>query len=128
MKRVERSLLTRLIIVSLLVSFLGFVPAAFADEATTVTGYIRDPYCLITMGAKGEKHRKCAVECAQAGINLVIEEEGTGKLYLVFPEKDKINPNDKVIDYAERKVKVTGELLAQAGLTGISVQKIEAAE
>jgi hypothetical protein len=105
------------------------VPIVFAAEkATTITGYVRDPFCLIKMGAKGEAHRKCAITCAKAGINMVIEEEGTGKLYLVFPEKDQTNPNEKVMDFAERKVKVTGELLAKSGLTGISVQKIEEVE
>lgn len=126
MKRDKRSLIIPLFIFSLLVSSLSIVPVAVAEEGdTVVTGYVRDPFCLIKMGAKGESHRKCAITCAKAGINMVIEEEGTGKLYLVFPEKDQTNPNDKVMDYAERKVKVTGELLTSAGLTGISVQKIE---
>lgn len=115
---------------AILVIALAFlVPSGFSQEETTITGYVRDPFCFAKMDAKGEKHRKCAMACARAGINLVIEEEGSGKIYLVFPEKDQTNPNtEQLIDFAEREVKVTGEVLTLSGLTGISVKKVEGAE
>jgi len=115
------------VLASTLITYLVFlVPTAFSQgKGTVLTGYVRDPFCLAKMGAKGEKHRKCAIACAKAGINLVIEEEGSGKIYLAFPEKDQTDPNTKLIDFAERKVKVTGKILSLNGLTGISIEKVE---
>lgn len=103
------------------------VPVSFSAEKT-VTGYVRDPSCLLRMGAKGEKHKKCAVDCAKAGINYILEEDGTGKLYVILPEKDKTNPSEKLHSFAELKVKVTGEEHTQGGLTAIVAKKVESAK
>jgi hypothetical protein len=66
----------------------GFVAQVYAAEAVTVKGEVIDTYCYALMGAKGEGHRQCAIDCVKAGIPAGLE-EGTGKVYVLLPSKDK---------------------------------------
>jgi len=101
-----------------------YYKAEAAGEEKTIVGYVRDPYCLLGMGAKGEAHRECAIACAKGGIALAIEDEKSGKLYTALPDKDRGNPNEKILNFAERKVKVTGTVFE--GSNFIMIKKVEA--
>ncbi len=65
-------------------------------------------------------------KCAKQGITLAILEEGTGKIYLSFPEGHG-NPNEKVLEYVEERVEVTGTVHTAGGLTGIEIKTIKRA-
>jgi len=86
-------------------------------------GHVIDPVCYIRHGSIGKEHRECALECAKQGITLAILEEGTGKIYLSFPEGHG-SPNEKLLEYAEERVEVTGTVYTAGGLTGIEVKTI----
>lgn len=94
----------------------------------TVVGYIRDPGCLLSGQASGESHRACALVCAKAGTNLVLEDAKTHLLYVLLAAKPGENPNAMTMQYAERKVKVTGTLESKGGLSAIVLKKVEASK
>jgi hypothetical protein len=93
-------------------------------ENVTLIGQVIDPVCYIRHDAKGPDHKQCALYCAKQGITLGVLEDKTGKIYLAFPEGHG-NPNEKLLDFVEEHVKVTGTVYHRGGLTGIVVDKIE---
>ena len=68
---------------------LAFSTAVHAAEAVTVKGEIIDTYCYSLMGAKGESHRQCALDCVKAGIPAGILEEGTGRFTCSSPTRTR---------------------------------------
>lgn len=113
------------------VSFVGIVSAEEmakpAGKDVTITGYVRDPGCLLKMGMKGEKHAMCAKKCAEMGQTLAIEDEN-GNLYVSLAAKEGGNPNEKIIDFAEQKVTVKGKILSNGGLSGILISSVKKAK
>jgi len=97
---------------------------AAKGKEITIEGHIIDPYCYITMDMIGEKHKKCAQMCAKNGINLGILEKDTNIIYLVFPEGHG-NPNEKVMEFIEEDVKISGKLWQKGSLNAIQIEKIE---
>ncbi|MCL5774012.1 MAG: hypothetical protein M1536_06490 [Firmicutes bacterium] len=137
------SRITFIICLAILIAFVGYT--AFMNNSyaaakssvhqpnkpaaeKTIVGYVRDSSCLLTSGAKGESHRQCAIDCIKKGSAMLIEEEKTGKLYLVVSSKPMENPNTPLLKYCERKVKVTGKVFTQGGMQAIAISKVEAAK
>ncbi len=110
------------IAIGLLVLFTGY---AYAAEAVKIKGEVIDTYCYGLMGAKGESHRQCAMDCLKAGIPAGLLEEGTGKVYVLLPNKDKSGLPKAVIDKAGRTVTITGKVVASGGSQFLTVEKIE---
>lgn len=69
-----------LIVLALSVMFM-FVGITFADDATTVNGYVADSKC----GAKGanEKAAECTKKCIKAGAKMVVVTDGDQKVLTV---------------------------------------------
>lgn len=119
--------------------FLGFMGAASAlawqehshehssGKATQVTGLVVDVACFVGHDSSGPKHATCAEACARAGNPLAIYDEATKTLYLSVSTDHK-NPNTKLMGFIEKKVKVTGALVEKAGMKGIKIEKVEAAQ
>ncbi len=97
----------------------------YAAEAVTVKGEIIDTYCYSLMGAKGESHRQCAIDCVKAGIPAGILQEGTGKLYVLLPNKDKTGLPKDVIDNMARVVSITGKVYTTGGSQFLTVESIK---
>jgi len=110
------------IVIELLVLFSGL---AYGAEAVKIKGEIIDTYCYGLMGAKGESHRQCAMDCLKAGIPAGILEEGTGKVYVLLPNKDKTGLPKAVIDKAGRTATITGKVVTSGGSQFLTVEKIE---
>jgi hypothetical protein len=111
-----------------LVSFLlvlGFITQVYAAEAVTVKGELIDTYCYALMGAKGESHRQCAIDCVKAGIPAGLLEEGTGKVYVLLPSKDKTGLPKGVIDKMGRTATVTGKVYTSGGSQFLTVDSIK---
>ncbi len=49
------------------------------------------------------------------------------QIYLPVSMNHK-NPNEKLMSFIEKKVRVTGTVLEKAGLKGIAIEKVEAAQ
>src|SRR4030043_2366961 len=79
-------------------------------QSVTVKGEVIDTYCYALMGAKGESHRQCAIDCVKKGIPAGLLEDGTNKVYVLLPNKDKSPLPTAVIDKAAKKVTITGKI------------------
>lgn len=97
----------------------------YAAETVTVKGEIIDTYCYALMGAKGESHRQCAIDCIKAGIPAGILEEGTNKVYVLLPNKDKSGLPKGVMDKIGRTATVTGKVYASGGSQFLTVESIK---
>lgn len=96
-------------------------------KAAQISGLVVDVACFVGHDSSGPKHAKCAEACARAGNPLAIYDEATKTLYLPV-SLDHKNPNTKLMKYIETKVKVTGAIMEKAGLKGIAIDKVEAAQ
>ncbi len=111
------------IILTLATCGLGF--AAEGGTEKTVTGNLRDGFCNTTMGAQGASHKKCAIECASAGIPVVMVEKGTNKSYILIPQKDAQPLPKDVISRMEDDVTVTGKVYEKNGTRFLQVESVK---
>ncbi len=117
-----------MIVLSGLVSLflvLGFFAQVYAAETMTVKGEVIDTYCYALMGAKGEGHRQCAIDCVKAGIPAGLLEEGTGKVYVLLPNKDKTGLPKGVMDKMGRMATITGKVYTSGGSQFLTVESIK---
>ncbi len=112
-------------LVGFLMIFSVLIPAVYAAEPVKVTGEIIDTYCFVIMGAKGESHRQCAIDCVKAGIPAGLLEEGTGKVYVLLPNKDKSPLPTAVIDKMAKKVTITGKVYTSGGSQFLTIESIK---
>ncbi len=98
---------------------------AFAPQSVTVTGELIDTFCYAAMGAKGESHRQCAVDCVNKGIPAGILQDGTDKVYVLLPAKDKSPLPKDVSDKMGRKVTITGRVYSVGGTQFLTVDSIK---
>jgi hypothetical protein len=110
---------------ALVVALLSGAIRVHAAETVTVTGEIIDTYCYALMGAKGESHRQCAIECVQKGIPAGLLEDGTNKVFILLPNKDRSPLPKAVIDKMARKVIVTGKTYASGGSQFLTIESIK---
>src|SRR5512139_205049 len=94
-------------------------------QSVTVKGEVIDTYCYALMGAKGESHRQCAIDCVKAGIPAGLLEEGTGKIYVLLPNKDKSPLPKAVIDKMGQKVAITGKVYISGGSQFLTVESVK---
>lgn len=118
----------RMVVLSGLVSLflvLGFFAQVYAAETMTIKGEVIDTYCYALMGAKGEGHRQCAIDCVKAGIPAGLLEEGTGKVYVLLPNKDKTGLPKGVMDKMGRTATITGKVYTSGGSQFLTVESIK---
>lgn len=111
------------VVLSLLM-VLGIFTSVYA-QSVTVKGEVIDTYCYALMGAKGESHRQCAMDCIKAGIPAGLLEEGTGKVYVLLPNKDKAGLPKGVIDKLGRMATITGKAYTSGGSNFLTVESIK---
>jgi hypothetical protein len=117
----------KIMILGVLLSFLivlSMVLPVKAAETVTVKGEVIDTYCYALMGAKGESHRQCAIDCVKAGIPAGLLEEGTGKVYVLLPNKDKTGLPKGVIDKMGRMATITGKAYTSGGSSFLTIESI----
>jgi hypothetical protein len=116
----------KVVILGVLVSVLIIVGSlVYAADMVTVKGEVIDTYCFALMGAKGESHRQCAIDCIKAGIPAGLLEEGTGKVYVLLPNKDKTGLPKGVMDKVGRTVAISGKVYASGGSQFLTVESIK---
>lgn len=103
---------------------LGGLSQVYA-QSVTVKGEVIDTFCYAMMGAKGESHRQCAIDCVKAGIPAGLLEEGTGKVYVLLPNKDKSGLPKGVIDKMGRMASITGRVFTTGGSNFLTVESIK---
>ena len=110
---------------------LGLASLALAHDdhggkPITVVGQVIDTGCYLTHDSKGEKHATCAEACAKAGVPLAILDD-SGKVYMPIAMDHK-NQNLKLMPFIEKRVKVSGTAVTKAGVNGIAIKTVEAAQ
>ncbi len=91
----------------------------------TITGTVVDVSCKFGQGLGGDAHRQCAQICAGKGIPLAILGKD-GKLYI--PTSTAMpgdGQNDRVKEFAEQEVTVTGTVFPAGGANAIQIASIE---
>ena len=116
----------KMVFLEVLVLFVVFfTTSVFAADAVTVKGEVIDTYCYTLMGAKGESHRQCAIDCVKAGIPPGLLEDGTNKVYVLLPNKDKAGLPKEVIEKMAQKVTVTGKVYTKGGSQFLTIESIK---
>ncbi len=119
-----KKILALLVIGGLSVVFLS-VAQVYAAESVSVTGELIDTYCYSLMGAKGPSHRQCAIDCVKKGIPAGLLEDGTNKVYVLLPNKDKSGLPPAVIDKMAQKVTITGKVYEKGGSQFLTIESIK---
>ena len=91
----------------------------------TISGTVVDVSCRFGLGLMGNDHRMCAQVCAGKGIPLAIL-GSDGKLYL--PTSTAMpgdGQNDRLKDFAEQRVTVTGMVFPAGGASAIQIATIQ---
>ncbi len=122
-KKMKKILMFSLLMAFLLIMNIGLT--VYAAETVTVKGEIIDTYCYSLMGAKGESHRQCAIDCVKAGIPAGLLEEGSGKVFVLLPNKDKTGLPKGVIDKMGRTASITGKVYTVGGSNFLTVESIK---
>jgi hypothetical protein len=90
----------------------------------TVTGTVVDVSCKFGQGLTGEQHRMCAQVCADKGIPLaILTDDGT----LYIPTSAAMpgdGQNERLKEFAEQKVTVTGKSFSAAGARALEIATI----
>jgi len=97
---------------------------AYAADTVTLKGELIDTYCYALMGAKGPSHKNCAIECVKKGIPAGLLEDGTNKVYVLLPNKDKAGLPAAVIEKMAEKVTITGKVYSQGGTQFLTIESI----
>ena len=124
--RLQRAIVT--VVTSLLILFsVNANPVRAAEQTATIKGYVIDSACAFVKNLKKPASPECAVACAKAGSPLVILAE-SGVIY--WPISDAMpatSQNDRLMEFAGKKVSVTGKVYSKGGSRAIVIGKIEAA-
>ncbi|HEV2231777.1 MAG TPA: hypothetical protein VGV68_00075 [Terriglobia bacterium] len=124
--RLQRAIVT--VVTSLLILFsVNAIPVRAAEQTATIKGYVIDSACTFVKNLKKPASPECAVACAKAGSPLVILAE-SGVIY--WPISDAMpatSQNDRLMEFAGKKVSVTGKVYSKGGSRAIVIGKIEAA-
>ncbi len=93
-------------------------------EPETITVQVVDMACYVNAGLMGADHKVCAEVCAKAGVPLVFLTDEGGIVLPTGMGMPSTGQNEKLIEFAEQKVEVTGPVMERAGARTIVVQKI----
>ncbi len=106
---------------------LGGLSQVYAQaKPQTIKGEVIDTYCFALMGAKGESHRQCAIDCFKAGIPAGLLENGTNKVFVLLPNKDKTSlPQSAILNKMGRQATVTGKVYTVGGSNFLTVESIK---
>lgn len=92
-------------------------------RASELTGVVVDMCCYFKRGARPAGHEKCAQECFAAGGPVGLSTID-GRVYLALPDKRDPAAFEKLKEFPEREVKVTGEIRLRDGLAGIMISEV----
>lgn len=92
----------------------------------TWKGEVLDAGCYLHMGSMGEKHKECALKCAQNGMPLMLLVGQ--KAILLTPNHDNEDPYNQLKTLAGSMVEVTGMYAERGGVAGIDVTGAKAAK
>ena len=96
------------------------------NKTIAITGEVVGLACYLGHNSHGKSHTECAVQCAKSGVPLAILANDSKTLYL--PLSGHQGANKKLLQYAEKTVRVTGKLINKNSMKAITIGDIEAIE
>ncbi len=94
---------------------------------TTLKGEVVDTGCYLGHGARGAKHKGCAVKCAKGGMPLgLVTDDGT--VYLLVPNHDNMEPFKQANTLIAATVEVSGAVLDKGGMKAIEMNAVKKVE
>lgn len=104
-----------------LVATLWYSPA----HAESFSGKLIDLACYLPKGnmAHGDRHFKCSLRCADAGMPMGLL-TNSGKVYLLFPDHDDTTAYHQAKGMMHQSVNITGFAVERSGLHAISVVRV----
>ncbi|MFQ5494836.1 MAG: hypothetical protein ACE5EX_05605 [Phycisphaerae bacterium] len=94
-----------------------------APTVVTVKGEVVDLWCYMDHKGHGQKHKTCAVTCAEAGNPIGIV-DASGHLYIAMGGKKHQPGRDILIERMADTVTVTGKLVKDGGLEAIYITSV----
>jgi len=104
----------------------GMQIARAEGQPATINGYVLDSACAFTKNLKKPISADCAVSCAKAGSPMVILTD-SGTIY--WPISDAMpaqGQNDRLLEFAGKRVVVTGKVYQRAGSRAVVIATIQA--
>jgi hypothetical protein len=96
-----------------------------AGQSMTIKGYVLDSACAFTKNLKKPISAECAVACAKAGSPLVILSTSGTIYWPIADTTPSSGQNDKLIEFAGKRVTVSGKVFQRGGSTAIVISKVE---
>jgi hypothetical protein len=93
----------------------------------TLKGYVLDSACAFKKNLKKPISPDCAVSCAKNGSPLVILTSNGAIYWPIADEMPAQGQNQRLLEFAGKKVTVTGKAYSKGGSHAIVIGKIEAA-
>jgi len=91
------------------------------DSIKSITGEVVDLWCYLDHKGHGDKHKECAIVCAEAGNPMGIVEKG-GQIYILMGGKKHQPGRDVMLKKMAQTVTVTGKVIKMGGLQAIYVK------
>lgn len=99
-----------------------------AAKTATIKGYVLDSACAFVKNLKKPVSADCAIACAKAGSPLVILADD-GKLYWpISHAMPATGQNERLMEFAGKKVTLSGKVYEKGGSHALVIEKIEVAE
>jgi hypothetical protein len=116
-----------MLILAGVIAMSAYVQHARAAESksATIKGEVVDLFCYGAMGAKGEGHRQCGIDCAKAGSPVGLLEEKTDKIYVLLPKEHGQGIPATVIDKMGRVATITGKTYSIGGSQFLTVESMK---
>ncbi len=125
MKNKVLGIMTTVVVVSIAFSVFAYaapVPPKTGDKKgdaiKAITGEVVDLWCYLDHKGHGEKHKLCAVTCAEAGNPMGIVEKG-GQIYILMGGKKHQPGRDVMLKKMAQTVTVKGKVIKMGGLQAI---------
>jgi len=100
--------------------------AQTGSQTANIKGFVLDSACAFTKNLKKPVSPECAVSCAKAGSPLVILSDN-GTIYWPISEAMPAKgQNERLLEFAGKRVIVTGKIYQRAGSRAIVIATIRA--
>lgn len=110
---------------------LSLTLCAAQPPPVVIVGEVVDTTCYLLHDGKGSDHYDCAVTCVKAGTPAAILDDKTKKLiFPLAPENEAHHgkrPDEALMPYVGKRVRVTGRTVERGGVTAIVIDKVEPA-
>ena len=103
---------------------IGIAASAQQQKQTqTIKGEVVDLWCYMDHGARGPKHKACAVACAKLGNPIGIV-NAKGNVYVAVGSELHQSDRERLIEKMAQQVTVTGRVVSRGGMRMIYVKTI----